>query len=147
MHTIELLTPEKVVDMWPALEPFFDAACRGNEIAKDEMDAKDLYVLATTGVVAVFVMYEDSTPACILGIQFYEVNGHKGADVVALAGRNLLKAKNAYWQYIINWLKANKVEFLDAYTTDRLAKVFMKRFGFNKSCVYIRMNLQGDCRE
>jgi hypothetical protein len=37
--TIEMLTPERVTELWPVLEPYFDDACKGNEIAKDELDA------------------------------------------------------------------------------------------------------------
>tara|TARA_R110000822_G_scaffold179360_2_gene319191 strand:+ start:111 stop:542 length:432 start_codon:yes stop_codon:yes gene_type:complete len=139
--TIEMLTPERVTELWPVLEPHFDAACKGNEIAKDTMDAKDIYVLAVTGLVAVFVGFENGEPACVLGIQFNTANGHKCADVMALAGHGLTRFKAAYWNIILEWLKANGVKFLDAYAPERLAKIYMKRFGFNKSCTYVRMTL------
>ena len=139
--TIEMLTPERVTELWPVLEPYFDAACKGNEIAKDELDAKDVYVLAVVGLVAIFVGFEDGEPACVLGIQFNTANGHKCADVMALAGRGLMRFKAAYWHIIIEWLKANGVQFLDAYAPERLAKIYMNRFGFNKSCMYVRMAL------
>lgn len=139
--TIEMLTPERVAELWPVLEPHFEAACQGNEIAKDEMDAKDIYVLAAVGMVAIFVGFEDGEPACVLGIQFNNTNGRKGADVMALAGRGLMRFKAAYWQSILDWLKANGVQFLDAYAPERLAKIYLNRFGFNKSCMYVRMAL------
>tara|TARA_R110002126_G_scaffold87077_4_gene209871 strand:- start:478 stop:909 length:432 start_codon:yes stop_codon:yes gene_type:complete len=139
--TIEMLTPERVTELWPVLEPHFDAACKGNEIAKDTMDAKDIYVLAVTGLVAVFVGFENGEPACVMGIQFNTANGHKCADVMALAGHGLTRFKAAYWNIILEWLKANGVKFLDAYAPERLAKIYMKRFGFNKSCTYVRMTL------
>lgn len=139
--SIEMLTPERVAELWPVLEPHFEAACQGNEIAKDELDAKDIYVLAMTGLVAIFVGFENGEPACVMGIQFTNTNGHKGADVMALAGRGLMRFKRAYWRSIIEWLKANGVEFLDAYAPERLAKIYMSKFGFNKSCMYVRMAL------
>ena len=139
--SIEMLTPERVTELWPVLEPHFEAACQGNEIAKDELDAKDIYVLAMTGLVAIFVGFENDEPACVMGIQFTNTNGHKGADVMALAGRGLMRFKRAYWRSIIEWLKANGVEFLDAYAPERLAKIYMSKFGFNKSCMYVRMAL------
>jgi hypothetical protein len=139
--TIEMLTPERVTELWPVLEPYFDDACKGNEIAKDELDAKDIYVLAVTGLVAVFVGFENDEPACVMGIQFNTINGKKGADVMALAGRGLMRFKAAYWHIIIEWLKANGVQFLDAYAPERLAKIYMNRFGFNKSCSYVRMTI------
>lgn len=139
--SIEMLTPERVTELWPVLEPYFDAACKGNEIAKDELDAKDIYVLAVTGLVAIFVGFEDGEPACVMGIQFNTTNGRKCADVMALAGRGLMRFKAAYWHIILEWLKANGVEFLDAYAPERLAKIYLNRFGFNKSCMYVRMAL------
>jgi hypothetical protein len=69
------------------------------------------------------------------------MNGRRGADVMALAGRGLMRFKAAYWDIILEWLRANKVEFLDAYAPERLAKIYMNRFGFNKSCSYVRMTL------
>lgn len=139
--TIEMLTPERVAELWPVLEPHFEAACQGNEIAKDELDAKDIYVLASVGMVAIFVGFEDGEPACVMGIQFNTTNGRKGADVMALAGRGLMRFKAAYWQSILDWLKANGVQFLDAYAPERLAKIYLNRFGFTKSCMYVRMAL------
>lgn len=139
--TIEMLTPERVAELWPVLEPHFEAACQGNEIAKDELDAKDIYVLAAVGMVAIFVGFEDGEPACVMGIQFNTTNGRKGADVMALAGRGLMRFKAAYWQSILDWLKANGVQFLDAYAPERLAKIYLSRFGFTKSCMYVRMAL------
>lgn len=139
--TIEMLTPERVAELWPVLEPHFEAACQGNEIAKDEMDAKDIYVLAAVGMVAIFVGFEDGEPACVMGIQFNTTNGRKGADIMALAGRGLMRFKAAYWQSILDWLKANGVQFLDAYAPERLAKIYLNRFGFTKSCMYVRMAL------
>jgi hypothetical protein len=141
--SIEMLTPERVTELWPVLEPHFDAACQGNEIAKDELDAKDIYVLAVTGLVAVFVYSENQQPTCVLGIQFNNTNGRKGADIMALGGKNLTRFKAAYWQTILEWLKRNGVEFVDAYAAPKFARILLKRFGFTKSCTYVRMTLQG----
>jgi len=139
--TIEMLTSERVTELWPVLEPHFEAACKGNETAKDVLDAKDIYVLAIAGLVAVFVGFEDGKPECVLGIQFSTANGHKCADIMALAGRGLMRFKSAYWHIILEWLRANGVEFLDAYAPERLAKIYLNRFGFDKSCTYVRMTL------
>jgi len=139
--SIEMLTPERVTELWPFLEPHFDAACKGNEIAKDEISAGDIYVLAQTELAAVFVGFDDGEPACVMAIQFNNTNGKRGADVIALAGKSLMRFKAAYWDIILNWLQVNGVKFLDAYAPERLAKIYLNRFGFNKSCSYVRMTL------
>lgn len=143
MLSIEMLTPNRVEELWPHLEPLFDAACKGNEIARDEMQAEDILDLGRTGMAAIFVCYYDGAPSCALAFQFYETNGHKGADLIALAGKGkkLVLFKNAYWRSIIEWLKVNGVEFLDAYTPQSKALVYQKKFGFDKSCAYVRMTL------
>lgn len=138
---IEMLTPERVDELWPQLEPHFAAACNGNEIAADEMDAKDIYVLTQTDMAVVFVGFMDATPACVLAIQFNTTNGRKGADIIALAGKGLMKFKALYWDSILTWLRANGVKFVDAYAPDRLAKLYTNKFGFTKSCSYVRMPL------
>ena len=140
--SIEMLTKERVVELWPVLEPYFEAACNGNEIAKDEISAKDIFVLTQVDLAVVFVGFEDGQPACVMGIQFNNTNGKRGADVIALAGRGLMRFKAAYWHIILEWLRANGVEFLDAYAPDRLAKIYLNRFGFDKSCSYVRMTLK-----
>ncbi len=130
--SIEMLTPDRAIELWPVLEPYFEAACNGNEIAKDEINAKDIYILIVTGLVAVFVGFEDGEPACVMGIQFNNTNGKKGADVIALAGHGLIRFKAVYWEYILEWLRINDIKFLDAYVTERWAKIYTSRFGFNK---------------
>ena len=138
---IEMLTPNRVDQLWPELEPYFDAACKGNEIADDEMCASDIYVLTQTDLAVVFVGYMDAKPACVMALQFNTTNGRKGADIIALAGKGLMKFKALYWSSILAWLKANEVQFVDAYAPERLAKIYMNKFGFTKSCSYVRMSL------
>lgn len=143
MLSIELLIPERVAELAEHLEPLFESACEANEIARDELQAKDIIDLGVTGMAAIFVCFYDGQPSCALAFQFYDANGHKGADLIALAGKGkkLVQFKNAYWRSIIDWLKANEVEFLDAYTPQSRALVYQKKFGFDKSCAYVRMTL------
>lgn len=139
--SVEMLAPERVDELWPALAPMYAAACESHEIAKEELSADDIRELGRTGMCAVFVGFIDNVPTCTIAIQFNMTNGKKGADLIAMAGQNLLKFKAAYWQTILDWLKANQVEFLDAYVPEERAVMYKKKFGFNKSCAYVRKNL------
>ena len=76
-----------------------------------------------------------------LALQFTDTNGHKGAEIMAMGGRHLMRFKEAYWGLILDWLKANGCEFLDAYANERLAKIYSNKFGFDKSCTLVRMTL------
>lgn len=139
--TIKLLSSSEVTEHWPALRPMLQAACEGNEIASTEMSAEDIYILSQTDLCAVIAGFDGSNLACTIAIQFNETNGCKGADVIAMGGRRLMAFKSQFWQHIINWLRANEVQFLDAYSNPRLAGILMKKFGFTQSCVYMRMPL------
>jgi hypothetical protein len=139
--SIELLTKERVVELWPELEPLVESACNGNVVAKGEMDAGHVLMCTQIDKAVMFAGFLDGKVACLLALQFFDVNGHKGADVVALAGQHLLKFKAAFWKPILAWLAANEVEFLDAYTPTNRANVYLKKFGFTESCAYVRMKL------
>jgi hypothetical protein len=141
MTSIEMLSKERFTELWPVLEPMLQAACEGNEIAKEEFDAKDIYVLVQTELCVVFAGFEDERPACVVALQFSDVHGKKCADVIAMAGRRLLKFKAAYWDLILEWLRANDVQFLDAYVPNDRVNIYRGRFGFTKSCSYMRMVL------
>lgn len=139
--SVELLSPERVMELWPTLEPLVQTACEGNVIAKGEMDTGHVLVATQTDKAVMFAGFLEGKVACILALQFFDANGHKGADVMALAGRHLLRFKAAFWSPILDWLRANQVEFLDAYTPTERAEVYIKKFGFTDSCAYVRMNL------
>jgi hypothetical protein len=137
---IELLTPERVTDLWFVLEPLFTKACEANEVAVD-ISADDIYKLSQEDRLVIFACFDLGRLYTVCAIQFHTTNGRKGADVVAMAGKNLMTFKAAFWQAILEWLKANGVQFLDAYTQPRLAKIFQTKFGFTKSCTFVRMTL------
>lgn len=140
--SIEMLSPERVEELEAYIEPMFDAACKGNEIAVTEMTGKDIIELGKEGMAAIFVCFYNSEPSCVFAIQFNLTNNRKGADLIAMAGKRLLRFKAAYWPAVLDWLRANNVEFLDAYTPNSRAELYIKKFGFDKSCAYVRMNLQ-----
>lgn len=139
--SLEMLSPSQIITMAPELEKMFDLACGGNEIAADEMEGKDIVELGMEGMAAIFAGFYKDKLSCVFAIQFNITNGHKGADLIALAGEKLLRFKAAYWPAVLEWLRANGVEFLDAYTPNSRAEMYMKKFGFNKSCAYMRMTL------
>ena len=128
--------------MWSELEPLFAAACDGNlsPVVRD-LEPADIRRLAAQDLIAVLIGTDDAGLATVLALQFHMVNGRKGVDVIAMAGKKLLQFKNAFWQPILEWLKANGVQFVDAYTTPALARLYIKRFGFTESCAFVRMAL------
>lgn len=113
-------------------------ACNSNEVAQTDISPNDIYYLVVTGQCGIFCFTEDGEPELVFAIQFSETNGHKGAEFIALAGRKLMVVRDLYWQHILDWLKANGVEFIDIYSNERMAKVYTRFFGFDRKCILNR---------
>jgi hypothetical protein len=141
VKSLDFLMPDKALLMWPLLEPIFRQVEGSNEIARDEFTTAGLLEEIKAGECGVFVYYEDNVPKLAFAIQFSMNDRQKHAAIVALAGEGLMRCKTAYWDYILNWLRANGVKRLEAYGNGRIAKIYRERFGFNKSCEYVRMTL------
>ena len=140
-NTIELLTADRAMMLWPKLKPLFEQSCKSNSVGIMDISPDDILLLSQTDKAVIFVGFDSGRPATVLALQFTTTNGHKGADIIAMAGRNLLKFKSLFWKPILDWLRANDVEFVDAYGTPALAKMYTNKFGFDKSCVMVRMAL------
>lgn len=139
--TIELLTRDRAIELWPEIAPLAEASARGNTMSASDMDAQYIFNAVMADEAVIFAGFDDGKLTTILGIQFSDANGHKCADIIAMAGRRLSMFKSRYWKPILDWLRTNDVEFLDSYVPTERAVVYMNKFGFDKSCAHIRMSL------
>ena len=135
---LELLSPDRVLELWEELRPLLKKSCKSNDVGVTDITPEDIYMLALVGVCVIFNATLDGKTTCVIAVQFTETNGHRGADIIALAGKNLMTVKSLYWDHILDWLKQNKVEFVDVYANERLAGVYEESFGFDRSCVMLR---------
>lgn len=138
---IEQLTPDRVEELWPQLEPVFLEACQSNEISKDDITPEDIRILLAAGQATSFASFDDKGLATVIVLQFHTVMGTKGVDVISMGGRRLLRSADHFWEMIKDWLRANDVKFIDAYASPRLARIYLNRLGFTKSCTYVRTML------
>lgn len=145
--TIELLTPARAAFLWVQMQPLLEQACRATEVGAVDITTGDIYRLLQTDQAVAFAGFTNRKVTTVLVIQFNVTNGNKGADVIAMAGKNLLKFKALFWQPILDWLRANGVRYVDAYTTPQLARIYQTRFGFDRSCVMVRMTLEERANE
>jgi len=141
-RSIEMLTPQRVEELWVYLDPMLQKSCDGNEISQESLSPKDIHDLAVSGMCAVFVGFEDKLPECVLVIQFIMEGTRKGVEILALNGKNLTAFKNNYWEIILEWFAANGVKFVDACVAPEWANVYKKRFGFKRSCSLVRMLIE-----
>jgi hypothetical protein len=65
MH-IQMLAPEEVDDMWPKLEPMFEASCKSNEVGILDITPDDIHILAVAGECAIFVGSEEREPKVVV---------------------------------------------------------------------------------
>jgi hypothetical protein len=142
IKSIEFLNPQRVEELWVYLDPMLKASCDGNEISSGSLTPKDIHDLAVDGQCGIFVYFENDIPTCTLVIQFIIEGNKKGVEILALGGKHLTSFKNAYWKSILDWFAVNKVKFVDAHVAPEWANVYLKRYGFQKSCSLVRMSLE-----
>jgi hypothetical protein len=141
-QSMKMLQPAEVTAMWSVLEPMLARVEASNEISQDEgLSPDEIYDLVMEGLCALFVYFEDDAPKLVLGLQFNETGRQKHAEIIAMAGEGLMRFKAAYWDYFLSWLRANKIKRLDAHGNTRVAHIYQKKFGFDKSCVLVRQAL------
>jgi hypothetical protein len=140
-YKIEMLSEEQVEKLWPQMEPLFKQACDSNELSRTDLSPEIIYDLAIDGTIVIFAFYEAGRVATVLAIQFTDTYGLRGADLIAMAGRNLMVFKKLFWEYILDWLRANNIKHVDAYANERIAEIYKTKFGFEKSCQFVRMTL------
>jgi len=139
---LELLSPERVAALWSEIRPLVDTvpASAGGS-SPFVIDADYVWHTATHGVSHVFGFFTDGRLTMILVSQFGLVEGLKTASILALAGKDLTKFKMMFWPTILEWFRANGAKSIDAYAEPRLAKMYLRKFGFTDSCSYVRMAL------
>lgn len=139
--SIELLTQERAIELWPVIAPLVEKSAMGNTISASDMTAQYVFNAICADEAVIFAGFEDAKLTTVLGIQFSDANGTKCADIIVLAGRRLTAFKQLYWNPILDWLRANEVKYLDSYVPMDWAMLYINKFGFDKSCAHIRMSL------
>lgn len=139
--SIELLTRDRFLELWPKIAPLAEKSALGNSMTASSMDPQYIFNAVCADEAVIFAGFEDGELATVLGVQFTEENGHKCADIIMMAGRRLAMFKRRYWDAILDWLSSNEIEFLDSYVPMERAMLYMNKFGFDTSCAHIRMSL------
>lgn len=140
-----LLQPGEVEELWPQLEPLYQAAFDSNEITKGVFSAGDILMLAQRQRCYVFGFFADGELRLTLAIQFADTASRRVATILGMGGRNFRLFMHHYWPNILDWLRDNDVVTLYTETTERNAKIYMKKFmepfGKPKSAVKLGLDL------
>ena len=140
MYHCELLTPARLQEMWPQINPLFEVCCK--EASKGEIMAIDIYTLALQDRAYVFVETLDGIVTVALALEIIPYSRMRIANIFALGGAKALGAKARYWKYIVEWLKANKIDAIDVSVDDRMLNLLTKRFGFELVYRQARLKLE-----
>jgi hypothetical protein len=139
--TAELLTPAQVVQHWPTLKPWYDASCASCEITRDLMVGDDVLRMAQRYECHVFGFFSDGVLQFTMAIQFADANGKKVAYIIGMGGQNMRAFLASYWPYIQDWMKNNGAAAVYTEAGDRNARIYMKKYGFDKSTVKLGKSL------
>ncbi len=139
--TVEMLTQERALEMWPRLVPWLEKSIKGNPMTAGDMDVQYIFNAVASDEAVIFVGFEGTLVALVLVIQFHHLNKQLAASIIAMAGRKLRAFAATFWPPVIEWLRANKVDFLDTYVPTNRAMLYITKFGFDQSCAKVRMKL------
>ena len=140
-YELKMLSPDEVRQHWESIKPLVETSFLSNEVYADTTHPDDILALALTDQCAVFAGIKAGRIECVLVIQFNTQSGRKCADILSLAGEDLMQFKMRFWDLILDWLRANEVEYIDAHANERMAKIYKRKYGFDKSCAVVRMSL------
>ena len=141
VYSIELMTREQVVDNWARLSKLLAASVVGNSISRTDMDSNYILSSVMADEAVIFAGFINGHIEFVLAIQFSEANGHKCADVLAMAGRKMTRFKAFYWDAILDWLRGNGVRFLDTLVPQERTELYRSQFGFDHACTMLRKEL------
>lgn len=140
-RTIEHLTPARIEELWPYIEPLLYHVVYEGIDAPTPTDPEYIRITAQHGVTNILGIFDGEHLDLIVVSEFAIVRGVKTASISAMAGKGLLKARSEVWQDILAWFKAAGACAVDAYAKPRLARIYQQKFGFDQGCSYIRMAL------
>lgn len=142
LYDSRILSAQEVVNLWDEICPLLADSCNGNELTETTLTPEHILGLVVVDKCALIGFFESGNLSLVMAFQFVEDNGHRAANILAFAGRDMMLFKRLYWEYISDWLAANGVEYIETLANKRMAKVFQNKFGFTQSSVCLRKPLK-----
>jgi hypothetical protein len=137
---IEYLEGERLMELWPQIEPLFQRCCE--EAAAGELDAKDILDLTIGKRCHVFAELDGAEVTVAIAVEMLSYPKFTSANIFALGGRGLVAAHTRWWAALSEWLKANNVTAIDAWVSDAMMRILQRKFGFRKVYNHVRMPLE-----
>ena len=142
MEIAKLLSPQEVTAHWSVLRPMIASFCSSNEVAEGMLTPESIFVDVHLQNNFVVAMYDNEGLYFIIVLEFCgQQPDNLTANILGAAGRNLLKIRQHHWQNVLNWCKSLGAKTVETSANERLARIYQKKFRFNKSCVTLRLDL------
>lgn len=142
MERAKLLSPQEVTAHWSVLRPMIASFCDSNEVIEGMLTPESIFVDVHLQNNFVVAMYDNEGLYFIIVLEFCgQQPDNLAANILGAAGRDLLKIRQHHWQNVLDWCKSLGAKTVETSANERLARIYQKKFGFNKSCVALRLDL------
>jgi hypothetical protein len=141
MPSFRTLSVDEATKIWPTIErilqPIFN-----DKNAITPLDSETTKFMVTCGACSVIVITNgsDNIEAVIL-YEYTSLNKNKSVTITAMAGKGLLYNVSVCWPAIVEKFRSSGVVHIDAAAEPRLARIYMRKFGFIRLHCYVRMDL------
>jgi hypothetical protein len=130
-----LSTQEQLMTYWPQIEPLLAGAPIAEEYPPDK-----LLQAACMSQMFLFVVLDEQTVELVVVIAPAPSESLPTMNIVTVAGKNLRKHINDYWDYFKGWCIMNGARAIDAYVPDRM-EGFVEKLGLKRETVHVRLRL------
>jgi len=130
-----LSTQQQLMTYWPQVEPLLASAPVVEEYPPDK-----ILQAAMAGQMFMFVVLDDQNVELVMLLAPAPSETLPTMNIVTVAGKNLRKHINDYWDYFKGWCIMNGARAIDAYVPDRMEN-FVEKLGLKRETVHVRLRL------
>lgn len=130
-----LSTQQQLMTYWPQIEPLLASAPVIEEYSTDK-----ILQSAIAGQMFMFVVLDDQTVELVVLLAPSASDTTPTINIITVAGKNLRKHINNYWEYFKGWCIMNGARAIDAYVPDRM-EPFVEKLGLKRETVHVRLRL------
>ncbi len=134
-----LSTQEQLNAYWPQIEPLLASAPVAEEFSPDV-----LYQAALSSQVFIFVFVKETDDGdeveLVLVVSVTPSETMPTMNIITVAGKNLKKHINDFWEFFKGWCIMNGARAIDAYVPERMEQL-LEPLGLKRETVHVRLRL------
>jgi hypothetical protein len=138
---IEHLSPAQIDALWPEIKDLIARLEDDGSLLYKPPSPNYIYMTLKAGISHALAAFSGDKLSLILVFEFVPSDEGKVASISVLAGKNIVKFKVLYWNDILTWFKEAGAVGVSACADERLASIYLRKFGFTHTCVHVSMRL------